>query len=165
MLVTLLHPLYSTLEIFQWQPGKWGSRLFLSVIRMKEIFSTLQHSFAFSQKQIEFCLLSWNTLLPKLYTLMQKLGCLNNMILSDLSCCPGVVTQCLLQTEGRAAKALAGWFSQLSLRHWRIATASSFHRLGFFQVCVLKVLFSSTAVGTCYQHRQTVRGCVSKVFL
>lgn len=34
---------------------------------------------------------------------MQKLGCLNNMILSDLSCCPGVVTQCLLQTEGRAA--------------------------------------------------------------
>lgn len=79
-----------------------------------------------------------------------------------LSWCCYWVSLAAMQTEGRSAKALAGWFSQLSLQHWKI-TASSFHRLGIFHMGILKVLFSSTTVGTRDQHRQSVRGCVSKV--
>lgn len=75
------------------------------------------------------------------------------------------VSLAAMQTEARSAKALAGWFSQLSLHPWKITTPSSFHRLGFFHVCLLKGLFSSTTVGTRGQHRQSVRGCVSKVLL
>lgn len=102
------------------------------------------------------------------HSLMQKPGCLNNMILSNLSCCLSVgysVSLAAVQTEARSAKALAGWFSQLSLHPWKITTPSSFHRLGFFHVCLLKGLFTSTTMGTRGQHRQSVRGCVSKVLL